>query len=77
MYPLMRSQFPYDKAKQHNKVTLMGAGTILNEVVAAAAILKESYDVTADIWSLTSVNELVRDGQDVDRWNLLHPTETQ
>ena len=77
MYPLMRSQFPYDKAKQHNKVTLMGAGTILNEVVAAAGILKESYDVTADIWSLTSVNELVRDGQDVDRWNLLHPAETQ
>ena len=77
MYPLIRSQFPYDKAKQHNKVTLMGAGTILNEVVAAAGILKESYDVTADIWSLTSVNELVRDGQDVDRWNLLHPAETQ
>ena len=59
MYPLIRSQSPYDKAKQHNKVTLMGAGTILNEVVAAAGILKESYDVTADIWSLTSVNELV------------------
>ena len=77
MYPLIRSQFPYDQAKQHNKVTLMGAGTILNEVVAAAGILKESYDVTADIWSLTSVNELVRDGQDVDRWNLLHPAETQ
>ena len=77
MYPLIRSQFPYDKAKQNNKVTLMGAGTILNEVVAAAGILKESYDVTADIWSLTSVNELVRDGQDVDRWNLLHPAETQ
>lgn len=77
MYPLKRAQSPSDKGNQDNKVTLMGAGTILNEVVAAAGILKESYDVTADIWSLTSVNELVRDGQAVDRWNLLHPTETR
>jgi pyruvate dehydrogenase E1 component len=57
-------------------VTLMGAGTILNEVIAAAEILKRDYKVDADIWSLTSVNELVREGQAVDRWNLLHPTET-
>mgnify|MGYP003684744847 FL=1 len=56
-------------------VTLMGAGTILNEVIAAAEILKRDYKVDADIWSLTSVNELVREGQAVDRWNLLHPTE--
>ena len=56
-------------------VTLMGAGTILNEVIAAAEILKQDYKVDADIWSLTSVNELVREGQAVDRWNLLHPTE--
>jgi pyruvate dehydrogenase E1 component len=56
-------------------VTLMGAGTILNEVIAAAEILKQDYKVDADIWSLTSVNELVREGQAVDRWNLLHPTK--
>jgi pyruvate dehydrogenase E1 component len=61
------------KAKHH--VTLMGAGTILNEVIAGAAILKDKFDVEADIWSLTSVNELVREGQAVDRWNLLHPTD--
>jgi pyruvate dehydrogenase E1 component len=64
-----------EAGKAKHKVTLMGAGTILNEVVAAAAILKESYSVEADIWSLTSVNELVREGQAVDRWNLLHPTD--
>ena len=58
-----------------HKITLMGAGTILNEVRFAADILKEKFDVEADIWSLTSVNELVREGQAVDRWNLLHPTE--
>ncbi|MDC0053642.1 pyruvate dehydrogenase (acetyl-transferring), homodimeric type [Gammaproteobacteria bacterium] len=72
IYPLKRSQ----KMTSKKKVTLMGAGTILNEVVAASEILKEKFSVEADIWSLTSVNELVREGQSVDRWNLLHPTET-
>jgi pyruvate dehydrogenase E1 component len=75
MYPLVRSEVGTGKVAEAKKVTLMGAGTILNEAIAAATILKESYDVNADIWSLTSINELVRDGQDVDRWNLLHPTE--
>jgi pyruvate dehydrogenase E1 component len=55
------------------KVQLMGAGTILNEVREAAKILKKDFKVDADIWSLTSVNELTREGQEVDRWNLLHP----
>ena len=55
------------------KVQLMGAGTILNEVREAARILKEEFSVDSDIWSLTSVNELTREGQAVDRWNLLHP----
>jgi pyruvate dehydrogenase E1 component len=72
IYPLKRSQ----EVTSKKKVTLMGAGTILNEVVAASEILKEKFSVEADIWSLTSVNELVREGQAVDRWNLLHPTET-
>lgn len=72
IYPLKRSQ----KVTSKKKVTLMGAGTILNEVVAASEILEEKFSVEADIWSLTSVNELVREGQAVDRWNLLHPTET-
>lgn len=71
IYPLKRSQ----EVTSKKKVTLMGAGTILNEVVAASEILKEKFSVEADIWSLTSVNELVREGQAVDRWNLLHPTE--
>jgi len=71
IYPLKRSQ----EVTSKKKVTLMGAGTILNEVVAASEILKEKFSVEANIWSLTSVNELVREGQAVDRWNLLHPTE--
>ncbi|MBT3308049.1 MAG: pyruvate dehydrogenase (acetyl-transferring), homodimeric type [Gammaproteobacteria bacterium] len=56
-------------------VQLMGSGAILREVEAAAEMLKEDWDVTADIWSVTSFNELARDGQDVARWNRLHPAD--
>ena len=55
------------------RVQLMGAGTILNEVIAAADMLKELYKVESDVWSVTSVNELARDGQAALRWNRLHP----
>lgn len=57
------------------KVQLMGAGSILNEVREAAIILKEKYGVASDVWSLTSVNQLTRDGQAVERWNMLNPKE--
>jgi len=60
-------------SKKKNRVQLMGAGSILREVEAAAVILREDYNVEADIWSMTSVNELTRDGLLVDRYNLLHP----
>lgn len=56
------------------KVQLMGSGTILREVIAAADLLKNDWDVDADIWSATSFNELARDGRDCDRWNRLHPS---
>ena len=55
------------------KVQLLGSGTILREVEAAALILKEEFGVGADIWSVTSFNELRRDGLEVERFNRLHP----
>jgi pyruvate dehydrogenase E1 component len=55
------------------RVQLLGGGTILREAEAAAAILENDYQVAADVWSLTSVNELQREGKAVLRWNLLHP----
>ncbi|WP_414729205.1 pyruvate dehydrogenase (acetyl-transferring), homodimeric type [Zhongshania aliphaticivorans] len=55
------------------KVQLMGSGTILREVEAAAEILKSDYKVEADVWSATSINLLRRDGLDCERWNMLHP----
>ena len=57
------------------KVQLMGSGTILREVIAAARLLKKDFKVNADVWSVTSVNELAREAQSCARWNQLHPTK--
>ena len=65
-----------DKAKtagQEVSVQLMGSGSILNYVRRAAVILGEEYGIGSDVYSVTSFNELTRDGQDADRWNMLHP----
>ena len=59
--------------KKKLKVKLLGSGTILREVIAAAELLEEDFGVASDIWSVTSFNELRRDGLDVQRWNMLHP----
>jgi pyruvate dehydrogenase E1 component len=59
--------------KKAPRVQLLGSGTILNEAIAAAELLKEDFGVVADVWSATSFNELTRNGQDVERWNRLHP----
>ena len=55
------------------RVQLMGAGTILREVLAAADLLEQEWGVSADVWSATSFSELRRDGLEATRWNLLHP----
>ena len=57
------------------RVQLMGSGTILREVMAAADLLREDFKVNADIWSATSFNELRRDGMSAERWSLLHPSK--
>ncbi|WP_460831784.1 pyruvate dehydrogenase (acetyl-transferring), homodimeric type [Lysobacter humi (ex Lee et al. 2017)] len=59
------------------RVQLMGSGTILREVIAAAELLDKDFGVTADIWSCPSFTELARDGVDCERWNRLHPEDTQ
>ncbi|WP_293267623.1 pyruvate dehydrogenase (acetyl-transferring), homodimeric type [Neptunomonas sp.] len=55
------------------KVQLMGCGTILREVEEAGVILREEYGIESDVWSTTSINELRRDAQGVERYNMLHP----
>jgi pyruvate dehydrogenase E1 component len=58
------------------RVQLLGSGTILREVIAAAELLEREYDVAVDTWSVTSFNELRREALDATRWNMLHPAET-
>ncbi len=66
--------FSEGKAKKNqHKVQLLGSGTILREVIAGAALLQKDFGIAADIWSVTSFNELRRDGLDTQRWNMLHP----
>ncbi|WP_417509716.1 pyruvate dehydrogenase (acetyl-transferring), homodimeric type [Methylophaga sp.] len=60
--------------KHKLKAQLMGSGTILREVEAAAELLEKDWKVSADVWSATSMNELVRDGQEAERHNRLNPT---
>ena len=55
------------------RVQLLGSGTILREVIAGAKLLEQDFGVAADIWSVTSFNELRRDGLEAERWNRLHP----
>jgi pyruvate dehydrogenase E1 component len=62
-------------AKKTPRVNLLGSGTILLESVAAKALLEKDWGVAANVWSCPSFNQLARDGQDADRWNLLHPTD--
>ena len=62
-------------AKKLPRVNLLGSGTILRESMFAKELLEKGWGVVANIWSCPSFNELTRDGQDCERWNLLHPTE--
>ena len=57
------------------KVKLLGSGTILEQVRQAADILASEYGVKSDVYSVTSYNEITREAQDVERYNLLHPDE--
>ena len=71
MYRLRAAANP--KAKL--RAQLFGSGAILNEVLSAQKLL-EKYNVAADVWSVTSYQELYRDGHACDRWNMLHPGDT-
>jgi pyruvate dehydrogenase E1 component len=63
-------------AGEGTKVQLLGSGTILREVLAAAELLEQDWNVAADVWSVTSFTQLRREGIEIDRWNRLHPDAT-
>jgi pyruvate dehydrogenase E1 component len=61
------------RAAESPRVQLLGSGTILGEVMAAAELLQSDWGVASDVWSVTSFTELRRDGIAAERWNMLHP----
>jgi pyruvate dehydrogenase E1 component len=65
-----------DRRKTKAQAQLLGSGAILTETLKAQRILEEQYDVATDVWSVTSYGQLYREGQAVERWNMLHPTDT-
>ncbi len=71
IYRVMASENKNSKLRAQ----LFGSGAILNEVIKAKKILEEKFDVTSDVWSITSYKELYLDGHEVERWNMLHPSE--
>jgi pyruvate dehydrogenase E1 component len=70
---LFRGQESGVRNQEKPRIQLLGSGTILREVIAAAELLEQDFGVAADIWSVTSFNELRRDGLDCERRNMLHP----
>jgi pyruvate dehydrogenase E1 component len=73
---VLRGIYRYKAAESGKAIAqLFGSGTILNEAVRAQGILAEKYGVAADVWSVTSYNELRRDALQTERWNRLHPDE--
>ena len=74
---IIKGMYPFSKGSSSNKtrVQLLGSGTILREVVAAAEMLENEWSVAADIWSCPSFTELAREGSDVVRLNMLNPTQ--
>lgn len=73
---IRRGMYKYSSIKQKKgrpHITLFGSGTILREVLKAQEWLAQNHDITSDVWSITSYNELRRDGMETERWNRLHP----
>jgi pyruvate dehydrogenase complex dehydrogenase (E1) component len=75
---ILRGIYRFKKAevaKAKATVQLLGSGSILNEAIKAQQILGEKYGVAADVWSVTSYNELRREALKTERWNMLHPAD--
>jgi pyruvate dehydrogenase E1 component len=73
---IIKGMYLFKKPKKGKaQIQLLGSGTILREVIAAAELLEEDFGVTSNIWSATSFNELRREGLSTQRWNMLHPTK--
>ncbi|TVQ09609.1 MAG: pyruvate dehydrogenase (acetyl-transferring), homodimeric type [Bacteroidetes bacterium] len=75
---ILKGMYKFKKStkKKGEKVHLMGSGAILNETLRAAEMMEKDYDVSVDVWSVTSYKELYEDARETDRWNRLNPEKT-
>ena len=69
--------FSSTKIDSKLSVNLLGSGAIFNEIIAASELLLNDFNINSNLFSVTSFNQLYRDGIDNDRFNMLHPTESQ
>jgi len=74
---ILRGIYKFKASEKPAQIQLFGSGPILNEALKAQAILAEKYNIAADVWSVTSYNELRRDCLDTERYNRLHPAEKE
>jgi pyruvate dehydrogenase E1 component len=74
---ILRGIYKFKAAAGQASMQLFGSGPILNEVLRAQTILAERYNIHADVWSVTSYNELRREALDMERWNRLHPASPE
>jgi pyruvate dehydrogenase E1 component len=75
---ILRGMYRFQASEKKDtklRAQLFGSGTIMYEVLKAQAILEKKYNIAADVWSVTSYKQLYRDGNDCERWNMLHPGE--
>jgi pyruvate dehydrogenase E1 component len=74
---ILRGMYPvHIGSPGKNRVQLLGSGTILREVLAAAELLESQFNISTDVYSITSFSELRREALDCERWNLLHPADS-
>ena len=75
---IIKGMYKLIEGEQSNspKVQLLASGALINEVIEAAKLLKDDWNIDADIWSVTSYSEVHREAEDKSRWNILHPEES-
>ena len=75
---ILKGMYKIKEFSKHKKTKLqfLGSGSILREMIAGAEILQKEYKIDSEIWSVTSFNELRKDGMEVERYNLLNPDKT-
>ena len=70
---VVRGMYRFAPATNAASVRLLGSGTIVREVIAAAELLRADWGVDSEVWSVTSFGELAREARTIERANRLHP----